>query len=208
MFYIVFAGFWLFITAMVTWGCYAGGGDIYVNGVLTTQEEFNAMLFPKVFLGIFWVIGFAVLFEGLKITYKNVLTKVKGKLWYGRIIKIFNSGTYINGIPELKADFLIVVPETGETKVLSEVIGVTNSVSYNIGDYFKLNGYNDDIDIIGRVYPDNIPYDIKDILDRESEDYMKNIRVKDKETVIVDGVEYVKADTLYRRNDYSDYKRY
>ena len=217
-FFMVFGSFWTLITAIITFGMYGNtGGDIYVNGVLTSQAEFNEMLWPKLFIGIFWAIGLGFLFAGLKGIYKNFLTEAKGELCYGRILKMYRTGTTVNGIPELKADFLIIMPDTGETKIVSETIGLSSTITYDIGEYFELKIYKDDINIVSRIYPENIPDSTRILLDNESNEFLGNINMKDPETVVIDGVEYVRAKENkaihndYRNRPYLDndiYRRY
>ncbi len=62
---IIFGVLWLLITATCTWGFYGTAGDVEVNGILVSHEEFVTMLWPKLFIGIFWVIGIAFIVTGI-----------------------------------------------------------------------------------------------------------------------------------------------
>ena len=71
---------------------------------------------------------------------------------------------------------------------------------YKIGDYVKVKHHNKDINIVEETREDYIPMDIKDLLDNESEGVL-NTKTFDsnfsiiggsKETIIIDGVEYVR----------------
>lgn len=63
--YIIFGTLWLLITAVCTWGFYGTNGDVFVNGVQMSHEEFVIMLWPKIFIGIFWVIGIVFIIVGI-----------------------------------------------------------------------------------------------------------------------------------------------
>lgn len=69
---IIFGTIWLLITALCTWGFYGmESGTIFVNGEQVSHEEFNAMLGPKLFIGIFWLIGIACILGGVVNIIKN-----------------------------------------------------------------------------------------------------------------------------------------
>lgn len=73
---IIFGIIWLLITAVCTWGFYGNiGGTITVNGEQVSQEEFNAMLGPKLFIGIFWVVGIIFIIAGIVNIIKSISEK-------------------------------------------------------------------------------------------------------------------------------------
>ena len=54
MFELIFGIIWTIITAFITFAFYGTTGDVTVNGSLVSHEEFSAMLWPKLFFGMFW----------------------------------------------------------------------------------------------------------------------------------------------------------
>lgn len=191
MFELFFGMFWTAITAFITWGFYGTTGDVSVNGTLVSHEEFSAMLMPKIFIGIFWVIGIFMLFKGIIKIIKDTSTNMNGEECFGRICDIYPSGARVNGRPEFKADFLVYIPSTQETTVISEKIGF-NRYKYSKGYYVRLKYYNGDInieEIIDDEY--RIPSDAKHELDKS--DFFE---ADSKETIIVDGIEYIRKDLV------------
>lgn len=190
MFDIFFCLLWLMITAFCTWVFYGMGGDITVNGTPVSQEEFSGMLMPKIVIGIFWLIGLFLLFKGIKKCIKNASTNVNGELCYGKICSVYESGAYVNERPELKADFLVYIPSTLETKTISEIIGF-DYYKYTEGTYVELKYYNGDINIEAVIDSSILPLDAKNALVDSSISSKNPAR-----TIIVDGVEYVRKDSI------------
>lgn len=67
----IFGIIWLSITAFMTYAFYGTQGNIVVNGELVTTEEFSSMLFPKIFFGIFWIIGISTMLGGIILCFKK-----------------------------------------------------------------------------------------------------------------------------------------
>lgn len=68
---IVFGVIWLSITAFMTYAFYGTSGNVSVNGEIVTTEEFSSMLFPKIFIGIFWIIGISIMLVGIILCFKK-----------------------------------------------------------------------------------------------------------------------------------------
>ena len=83
---IIFGFFWTGGIFIVTTAFYNTTGDILVNGNQVTQEEFASMLFPKIFFGIFWLIGISTIISGMidcfKIPNSNSIKKEKNNKEY------------------------------------------------------------------------------------------------------------------------------
>lgn len=190
MFEIVFGIIWLLITGMVTLGFYSGTADtITVNGQLVTQEEFNGMLFPKIFMGIFWAVGIIMIIVGLRKIIKNAQTEKFGEVCYGRITDIIRTGAAVNGVPELKAIVTVYIESLGITQEVEEVIGLATKRKYNVGDYIEGKYYNGDINIDSYIPETVIPLHIQDKL--------KDLRINANENeILVDGVKYVRKDSI------------
>lgn len=190
MFEIFFGIIWTGITAMVTYGFYGNiGGTITVNGEVVSQAEFSAMLGPKLFLGLFWAIGIFFIVRGFLKVKRNKDTDIKGEICYGRITNVYNSGTYVNGRPLFKADIKIYIPSINETKILSEEVGFDRYV-YAENSYIEVKYYNNDINIERFIEVEDIPSIAAEHIVRN--DFKEN----DNDTIIIDGVEYVKRDSI------------
>ncbi len=190
MFEIIFGVIWLSITGLVTLGFYSGtASSITVNGQLVSQEEFNLMLWPKIFLGIFWVIGIIMIIVGLRKIIKNAQTEKFGEVCYGRIIDIMRTGTLVNNVPELKAVVQVFIESEGRLDTIEEVIGLATNRKYNIGDYIEGKYYNGDINIDSYIPETVMPLHIQEKL--------RNIKINTSEDeIIVDGVKYVRKDSI------------
>lgn len=190
MFEIIFGIIWLLITGMVTLGFYSGtASTITVNGQLVSQEEFNAMLGPKLFMGIFWAVGIIMIIIGLRKIIKNAQTDKFGEICYGRIIDIRRSGAYVNNVPELKAIVTVYIESLGTTEDVEEVIGLATKRKYQVGDYIEGKYYNGDINIDSYVPENVIPLHIQEKL--------KDLRISaNEDEIMVDGVKYVRKDSI------------
>ena len=189
MFEIIFGLFWTACTAVVTFASYFSGTTISVNGQIVSQEEFNEMLFPKIFLGIFWAVGLFMLYLGISKIIKNYRTSEYGEICYGRIIDISKSGTYVNDVPELKALVTVYVESTGTLENVEEVIGLATEKKYKIGDYIEGKYYNGDINIESYLDESIVPSHLQPLF--------ANLVTKSVEdTIVIDGIEYVKKDSI------------
>lgn len=188
MFEIIFGIIWLLITGMVTLGFYSGtASTITVNGQIVSQEEFNLMLGPKIFLGLFWAIGIIMIIIGLRKIIKNAKTEKFGEVCYGRIIDIRKTGTRVNNVPELKAIVAVYIESLGTTEEIEEVIGLATNRKYNVGDYIEGKYYNGDINIDSYIPETMIPSHIQN--------RFKDL-IKTEDTITIDGVEYVRKDSM------------
>lgn len=201
MFELIFGLFWTAFSCFFAFMFYGGtGGDISVNGQYVTQEAFNGMLGPKIFIGVFILIGVVMIVIGLKKILTNAATSMKGVESYGTIVDIYPSGTRVNGRPVLNAD-VVIVEYTGVTGRYTESIGMDYN-KYRIGEYVKVKHYNKDINIIEKASEYQLPYDIKEKLDFETgmsgprdawnENGYGYGRNDSPDTIVVDGVEYVR----------------
>lgn len=191
MFEVIFGTIWTVFMAFFTFIFYsANTGTISVNGQIVSQEEFNLMIGPKIFIGIFWIIGLMVLFRGLKKVITNYKTEKYGEVCYGRIIDIFRSGAYVNNVPELKASISVYIESTGTMEEVSEVIGLATKRKYKIGDYVEGKYYNGDINITSYIPEAMIPSHIK------SRFSTVNVNINGNDSIFIDGVEYIKKDSI------------
>jgi len=187
---IIFGLFWTLVTAIITIGSYSAD-TVYVNDVPVSQEEFATMLFPKIFLGIFWLIGLTMLFIGIRKIIKNIQIETKGEQGFGKICDIYHNGVCINDNPQYKADVSLYIPSTGKSMLVSEVIGL-NYYAYQIGSYVEVKCYNNSINIVRTVGKEELPYEALNLL--EPIETRKNLNQEN--TIVVDGVEYVRKDTI------------
>lgn len=195
MFELFFGLMWTAITAIVTFGFYGTNGDVYVNDTPVSHETFSAMLWPKLFFGLFWVVGFFMIGKGLfgiiRKTLRKNLINTKGEECFGRVQNVYNPGIYVNEKPGLKADILMYIPSIQDTQTSSKTIGFDKD-QYPIGSYVKLKYYNGDINIEGPIDEFELPSDVKH--------QFEEIPMPDsfgQDTIIVDGVEYVRMDSIY-----------
>jgi hypothetical protein len=71
---LIFGAIWTSFTALCTWMFYGfDGGTIYVNGEAVSHEEFATMLAPKLFMGIFWIVGITFIVVGVVKSIKKIL---------------------------------------------------------------------------------------------------------------------------------------
>ena len=201
MFDFIFGLVWTIFTSIFILGFYFSGGNITVNGIPVTQEEFNAMLWPKILFGVFLLIGLTFLIRGIKHMLTNTTTTLIGREAYGYILTSYPNGTIVNGRPLHDAE--ILVAKTDNTfEIFTENIGGKLS-KYYPGSYVKVKYHNKDVNILNSVHDSQVPYATRNRLQNELENEEKyahyNIsgdESKMSDTIIVDGVEYVRKNPL------------
>ena len=192
MFELFFGIIWNVFMAVFTWVFYySNTGTITVSDELVSQEEFSVVLMPKIFIGLFWAIGLFMMFKGIKKIIRDSSTNIKGEVCFGRICDIYKTGSSVNGRPELKADVIVYISSINETRIISEVIGFDKN-KYRCGDYVQLKYYNGDINFQGNIDNSIVPFHIQEELSKSLSE--SNLNLKD--TIIIDGVEYVRKDPL------------
>lgn len=164
MFKFIFGLFWTLFTFLLTWGFYFTGMDITVNGERVSQEEFNSMILPKVFIGLFLIIGIAFMFFGLKKIIRDIMTSKRGIECLGKIVDVYPSGTYINERPQLKADFAVYLESENRVDVFSEIVGM-DWYNFPKGSWFKLKYYEGDINVGEKIKNEEVPINIVDMVD-------------------------------------------
>lgn len=173
---ILFAIAWLGITTFA-----------FVSFLLTFRNSTHMLsFFPLyIFFFLFFGVGLYVLCRGLKSVFKDKLTEEKGMFTYGRVVRIGRTGTIINGVPELKVQIATYVPYTRSVQLFTEVIGFAPS-EYEVGDYLILQWYKDDVNIIQKTLPNNLPIDQREKIEDE-------FPINLPEQIIIDGNKYYKA---------------
>lgn len=200
MFKLIFGLIWTAFSVFIAFMMYGNvAGTITVNGEVVSQAEFNSMLWPKLFIGLFIIVGLILCFSGIKEIFTNMQTNKLGVETYGVIIDLRPSGSYVNGKPELKAEVAVYINDYN-IESYEEIIGF-DRLKYKPGDYVKVKHHNKDINIIEKINEDYLPIEIKEVLDNE----VGHIgRIEDRfydsefgantseETIIVNGIEYVR----------------
>lgn len=99
---------------------------------------------------LFIAIGIVIIVISSKKIIRDKKTDKYGEIGYGIIQSVYNSGTYINGVPELKADVLVYLESQNRVETISEIIGMGRP-KYQINAVVKLKYYNGDINFIEEV---------------------------------------------------------
>ena len=188
MFELFFGILWTLISGFSTL-IFCMSDTVIVNGQDVSKEEFSILLWPKLFFGLFLLIGIIFIVIGVIKIIRNRNTDLYGEECYGRICNIYNSGAYVNGRAELKADVLVYIESLACTKTISEVIGFDYN-KYPIGSYVRCKYFNDDINVESIVNYEDIPIIISEMLPKN------NVIANESDTILVDGVEYVRKDSL------------
>ena len=200
MFKLIFGLIWTAFSVFIAFMMYGNvAGTITVNGEVVSQAKFNSMLWPKLFIGLFIIVGLILCFSGIKEIFTNMQTNKLGVENYGVIIDLRPSGSYVNGKSELKAEVAVYIDDYN-IESYEEIIGF-DRLKYKPGDYVKVKHHNKDINIIEKINEDYLPMEIKEVLDNE----VGHIgRIEDRfydsefgantseETIVVNGIEYVR----------------
>lgn len=164
----------------------------------TNSGFMNELLFPKILISVFILIGISLIISGIKQILRNKKTNAIGKISFGKILSIFPNGTYVNNKPYFDANIL-VVHDDRTVCMYKETIG-RNKHNYKIGDYLKVKYYNGDINIIEKVSDISIPLTTREDIELELknnkiyEEYNEMETIIENDYVIIDGIKYVKED--------------
>ena len=204
MFELIFGLVWTAVSSLFAFLMYGTGnsGTIMVNGEPMSHAEFNELLWPKLFIGLFILVGICLIFIGIKKFLANLATETKGYETYGIVMDIYPSGSSVNGRPILNADF-IIVEENGETGTYTESIGMDRN-KYKIGNWAKLKYYNKDINILEKTDVYSVPHNIKTRIENECswlnennrEDDIDDITIKTEiaDEIVINGIKYKRQD--------------
>ncbi len=197
MFELFFSTIWLLVTGVITFAFYGTEGTITVNGVPMEHAEFVELLWPKLFLGVFWIIGLVMLFLGIRKIYRNIRTSTHGVETYGVIIDITPTNMRVNHRPVMQAEVAVV--QDGHIEMHAERIGTGRS-KYEIGDFLALKCYKNDINITGVAERSQVPWHQLELLEAEYQQINpgKSYNVPDyhnnDEYITINGQKYRKID--------------
>lgn len=189
MFEFGFGLVWLVLVAMFT--------IVFLISATFSGAPIYIPIFLILFLSLFWYVGIYLIVKGYKKIKANKETNLYGELCYAVISNIYESGAYVNNNPEYKADFLVYIYSRGEVELVSEVVGF-DYTQYKIGTCVKVKYYNGDINIESVEPKDSLPYDVEAEIQKYKEHY--NINLPSDDAIIIDGVEYVRKDSINNIN--------
>lgn len=202
MFELIFGLVWTAFSGLMALMFYCGDSGVTVNGTWVPQEQFNEMLWPKLFIGLFVLIGVVITIKGLAKILSNVLTTTQGEEVYGIIVDIYPNGTYINGRPVFDAE-IAIVEDNGMIGMYKETVGMSCN-KYFIGDFLRLKHYKKDVNILEKVDSILLPSQTRDRLEREAgiDRYSQRGEQHDNgydfskqevaDAIIINGVEYTR----------------
>lgn len=183
MFELIFGAVW---TAFSLFVFFMLSGSWFENGSLILDGD---MLLSTVFIGIFVVIGLVIMIKGLKKVIANAKTSKHGEDGYAILRDILPTGSYVNGVPELKGVFFIYVLSNNHTEMIEEIIGF-NPLKYQVNNYVKVKYYNGDINIIEKVSDELVPEHIKKYLGPIETNFNSNAS----DIIQIDGHTYKRID--------------
>lgn len=169
---LIFGIIWTVFTGVMGILIINSSGTMIVNGVEVSRNDTGAMMIPIIFIGVFILIGIILIVVGLKKVLKDIATSKNGIETYGVVIDISETGTRVNGRPELKA-VVMVIMEYGHMERFEEIIGFDYS-KYPYGEYLKVKQYKDDINIIDRIDGSLIPYSQLEMLENARRQHVGN----------------------------------
>ena len=167
MFYLIFGGLWTGFTALMAFIFLGTDDGITINDVYIEDPTFSDLIPLYIFFAIFFAVGFFMLYKGLKVVFNNIQTKRLGVERYAIITDIRETGSYVNGRPELKAIMCVADDEYGGVNIYEESIGFKDC-EYKIGDFLIVQQYKTDVNIIQSISESTVPFDKADLLRQES----------------------------------------
>lgn len=127
-------------------------------------------LIVYIFISIFVIVGIIMLVVEIKKLIKDRNTDKYGEIVYGIVNKVYESGTYINGEAEQKADILVYIESENRFETISEIDGLGVPI-YEEDACVKLKYYKGDINFIEEIYDRSlIPLNVQNSI----EQYLNN----------------------------------
>ena len=169
----------------------------FLSDIVAGGEEAIALIPISLFLLLFHGIGIFLLFVGIKKVVANRKTEKYGEECFGKIIDIHPNGNSVNGRKELAAVISVFIPTEGQSRDFKEVVGMGTS-PYEIGDYIKGKFFNNDVNIMEKVYPDYLPVNVRNALEviptskPLSPRNAPDVIYVSEDIILVDGVRYQK----------------
>lgn len=159
MFYLIFGIIWITISLFVIVPFYNPNspGQIEVNGVIVTHEEFAQMLLPKILFGFVLLVGIVVFLAGLYIVIRDFRTNRHGKKTIAVLVNVEPNGQVINDRKAFDA-VMLVLEENGECNLYRDNIGLATD-DYLPGEFYEVLHYKNDINILGHIDENKVPID-------------------------------------------------
>lgn len=186
---LIFGCVFLVFALILVLAFYAGSGDVTVMGEVYSHEEFQAMLLPKLILGLFILLGLFLIVLAIVKMIKKGAVKRKGLLTYGLIVDLqeaiptygglhsdLSNKNYTGAYGERRrfqrhyerSDLIasiLVINDAGELKSYQENIGFNISGTLNVNDFLSIKYHEGQIAIVGKAGPYEIPPEAKERLE-------------------------------------------
>lgn len=157
--------------------------------VFVTFISEDVPLLFKFMMCIFLIIGIIMIIKGLQKVIKNMKTNNYGEICYGYIQNVYPDGSYVNGMPEYKADILTYIPSTNSTETISEIIGF-NPMKYPTDSYVIGKYYEGDINLEEIVNNfEQLPINVQNCFSNIEEE-----KKKIEDIVVINGVRYKRIE--------------
>lgn len=147
MFELIFGVVWTTFSSFFIYGFYFLADEVEVNGEIVSQTEFSQMLFPKIFMGLFLLIGIFMIIDGLRKIIKAISIHTNGVEKIATIKNIPSPTLFINDVPYCNAVVLIEDEMGNEVEVVSN--NTFRQGEFNIGDCVVAKYYNGMVSLVG-----------------------------------------------------------
>lgn len=175
------------------------------NGSFVDKGHYGMAICLGIMFVVFWIIGFVLIVRGMVKIIRNKKTEANGEECFGKILEITNTGCFVNGNPELEAKVAFYAQTKGQVLVANESIGF-DRMKFAENDFVKVKYYKNDINLIEVIDASAVTIKIKQQLDEAYLRFKANTDKED-ETVVIDGVEYVKKVQYVRKEDADELER-
>lgn len=158
LFLTIFGCFWTYLTAYITYMMYSGKAtSISVNGTIVSQSEFNEMLLPKLFMGVFWIVGLITIIQGIRELIKFYIFNKNAIESYGLILE--NEELKNPNIDDEENEdciiynvkMLIMKGNNYEVYTKKDVF-----TTYPVGSLIELKYYKDNIEILNNINKEDV----------------------------------------------------
>lgn len=193
IFGLIWTLFFVAIAAFTMTPLSSGGLINLVSGKEMAISSLIQIIIPISFFLPFFLMGFFLIYRGIKKIIANTKTELNGVIGYGKILRIYPTGTTLNGDKEMQAKVIVFIPSLHETYEITESIGFSKKASkYRVGQFVEVKYFDSDINFEKIIEKERLPYGYEERLELPIEE----VEDDENNTIIINGVEYIKKDNL------------
>lgn len=196
MFELIFGITWTMFSSFFIYGFYNLAEEVEVNGVVVSQAEFRQMLGPKIFMGIFLLVGIGMIISGLWKILKSISIHTNGIETIACIKEIPDATLYINDVPHYNA--IVSLKDEMGNEVESISTNTFKRGEFKVGDHAKVKYYKGSVILIENMNDCELPYEFQNGIEHDHENPPLYHDYREKDSYVTINGEKHKIDNEFK----------